>query len=242
MRDYSIDLATEQIHSRKTKAYFEEVASSYNNRNYRSAVVMLYSVVICDLIFKLEELRDRYGDKKATKILVEIKKMQEDNPTSADWENSLVKLVKERTNLLEASDQANIMALKNHRHLSAHPVLSEGSELFSPNKDTTRAHIRSALEGILTKSALLSNDIVGTILADLADLKNLIFDDKKLSIHLEEKYLKSMPVPLINRVFVALWKMCFVSDSEVCHENREINVRALEIFLEKYYSEHHFPY
>ena len=31
----------DQIYNAKSKAYFEEVLSSYNNRNYRSTIVML---------------------------------------------------------------------------------------------------------------------------------------------------------------------------------------------------------
>lgn len=46
------------IYSSKTRNYFKEVISSYNNENFRSAIVMLYSTVISDLIIKLQDLRD----------------------------------------------------------------------------------------------------------------------------------------------------------------------------------------
>ena len=42
-------LEIDNIYSSKTREYFREVLSSYSNGNYRSAVVMLYSVCICDL-------------------------------------------------------------------------------------------------------------------------------------------------------------------------------------------------
>ena len=60
------------IYSPKIRLYFREVISSYNNENFRSAIVMLYSTVISDLIIKLQALRDTDGDKKATRILSEI--------------------------------------------------------------------------------------------------------------------------------------------------------------------------
>ena len=47
----------QKIYSPKSREYFKEVISSYVNGNYRSAIVMLYSVCICDLLFKLQELK-----------------------------------------------------------------------------------------------------------------------------------------------------------------------------------------
>ena len=67
--------------SKKTKEYFKEVISSYSNENYRSAIVMLYSVAICDILFKLEELKDMYNDEVAKEILqnIENSKSSSDN-------------------------------------------------------------------------------------------------------------------------------------------------------------------
>ena len=59
----------EEIYFAKTKEYFQEVMSSYSIGNYRSATVMLYSVAICDLLFKLQELKDMYNDTVANEIL-----------------------------------------------------------------------------------------------------------------------------------------------------------------------------
>ena len=51
--EFSFDHASERIFDSRTRAYFEEVKSSYVVGNYRSATVMLWSVVICDLVFKV---------------------------------------------------------------------------------------------------------------------------------------------------------------------------------------------
>lgn len=65
----------DDIYFQKTREYFDELLSSYANGNYRSAVVMLYSVAICDLLFKLQELADMYNDTVAVNILQDINKM-----------------------------------------------------------------------------------------------------------------------------------------------------------------------
>lgn len=99
--DYSIETSLENIQNSKSKQYFQEVYQTYINKNYRSSVVMLYSVLICDLVFKLRDLRDIYSDSKAEKILKEIEDLQIANPTSPEWETKLIDAVKTKTNLLE---------------------------------------------------------------------------------------------------------------------------------------------
>ncbi|NQU33014.1 MAG: hypothetical protein HQ521_07245, partial [Bacteroidetes bacterium] len=123
MRDFSIDSASEKIYSAKTKEYFEEVIKSYYNESYRSAIVMLHSIIIVDLLFKLEDLKEIYEDEKAIQILKEITELQEKNPTSPDWEKKLIEFVHKRTNLFEPQDYLHFVAIQQHRHLCAHPIL-----------------------------------------------------------------------------------------------------------------------
>ena len=51
---FNFENTIEQIPITKTKEYFKEVYSSYCIGNYRSAVVMLWTVIVCDLLFKLQ--------------------------------------------------------------------------------------------------------------------------------------------------------------------------------------------
>jgi hypothetical protein len=78
--DFSIESSTEKIQNNHSKEYFKEVYQTFVNGNYRSSIVMLYSVLICDLVYKLRDLRDIYSESKATKILLEIEAMQIANP------------------------------------------------------------------------------------------------------------------------------------------------------------------
>lgn len=62
-RRFSIDHNSDLIKDDRTRSYFEEVKSSFTIvGNYRSAVVMLWSVVVCDLVFKLQRLAEIHGD------------------------------------------------------------------------------------------------------------------------------------------------------------------------------------
>ena len=95
------------IYSPKIRLYFREVISSYNNENFRSAIVMLYSTVISDLIIKLQALRDTDGDKKATRILSEIEskrisKSQNGIQYDSSWEREIVTKIAKDTELIES--------------------------------------------------------------------------------------------------------------------------------------------
>lgn len=90
----------EDIYFAKTREYFNEVLSNYANGNYRSAVVMLYSVAICDLLFKLQELADMYNDTVAVEILQEVEKCRNpgDNKSKSRWEKEFVDSITQKQN------------------------------------------------------------------------------------------------------------------------------------------------
>ena len=71
MSYFSIDESIENIKNPYTKELFKEVHSSYTMGNYRSATVMLWSVVVTDLVSKLNDLDSIYNDPKALQILNE---------------------------------------------------------------------------------------------------------------------------------------------------------------------------
>lgn len=234
MSEFSIEKEVENIYNQKTKEYFKEVYSSYCSGNFRSAVVMLYSVVLCDLIYKLQELRDRYSDGSAKKILEEINDIKEKNDKSPDWETKLIEFVDKRTSFFEGAACENILHLQKHRHLSAHPVLDQIDLLFSPNKETVRSHVRNMLEGILTRPPIFSKKVVEELVNDLSRNKDIFLsgENSDLKKYLEAKYFKNLSPNIENAIFKALWKFIFIiKDNENCDENRAINFKALKIIF-----------
>lgn len=234
----SVESLFENIYHKKTKKYFEEVLDSYTAGNYRSSVVMLYSVVVCDLVYKLKELHEMYEDAIAEDILSEIHDEQKKNSTSPEWEQKLIDLVFQKTNLLDSIVNENIRHLKQHRHLSAHPVLDELDILFMPTKENARAHIRNMLEGLLIKSPIFSKDIFDFFMEDIADnQKNFPANETdKLDKYLETKYFIHFNKALEEKVFKALWKFVFRKedeDGEQFKVNREINFRVLELMYKR---------
>jgi hypothetical protein len=232
MSDYSLELAAERITDARTKKYFSEVMVSYSSGCFRSSVVMLWSVAICDILFKLVQLAEHYGDSVAKGILRDIEAARLANPKSPEWEWKLVEEVKARTQLLEAGDYASLEALQKHRHLSAHPILSASEALFEPNKETARAHIRNTLEGVLTKPAIMTKKIFDAFVEDLEANAAVLPDKSSLTKYLIAKYFSHL-VPVVEQaIFRSLWRLVFRSDDSRCETNRTINFRALTILYE----------
>jgi hypothetical protein len=245
IESFSIELAAEKIDDSRTKEYFKEVLSSYTNGNYRSAVVMLWTVVVCDLIYKLQNLRDIYNDTTAEAILNHIEQKQKDNSKSSDWEVELLNQVRTRTELLDNAEEHNLQNLLKNRHLSAHPVLSQADLLFRPNRETVRALIRNTLEGVLLKPPILGKKIVTEFVADLAARQDSLVDDQSLKRYLDSRYLKNLRPTIENYIFRELWKFVFQLTNSDTNKNRDINFRSLKIIyarrkneLKEYIQEH----
>jgi len=237
MKEFSIDLSAEQIADQRTREYFQEVLGSFINGNYRSAVVMLWSVVVADFVYKLQALRDLYQDPTATSILDSIEAKQKANPTNAEWESFLLDEINSRTHLLETADYQHLINLQKLRHLSAHPVLSGSHLLFAPNKETTRSLIRNALEAVLLKPPIFSKKIVGEFVSDIAAKKEFLPDKMALKQYLNAKYFCNLHLSVEHELFKALWKFCFRVSNEDTDANRGINARALHLLYERHPTE-----
>lgn len=174
MQGFSLESVSEKIYFDKTKEYFREVLSSYHNNNYRSSVVMLWSVVVCDILYKLQHLVNLHNDPKAIDILNEIQNLQERNPKSSEWEMKLIEKSWENTELINNIEYANLEYLQTQRHLSAHPVLRHDSELHFPSKETVHALLKNSLEDVLIKPPFYANKIFDELVLDIANNSSVL--------------------------------------------------------------------
>ena len=229
MLEFSLENLSEKIHSGKTKDYFQEVLSSYHNGNYRSAVVMLWSVAVCDIVYKLQYLVDLYEDSGAQSILDGITTSQEDNPKSPSWEFELIQHTHEHTKLLDHSEYANLVYLQQQRHLSAHPILDSDRQLHTPNKETVRALIRNTLEDLLIKPPFYTKKIIDELLKDIAETAPALKTTQKVKKYLESRYLSKLKPEVELSIYRSLWKLVFKLEDEDCTKNRVINLRTLEV-------------
>jgi len=235
MSEFSVENLSEKIHSGKTKLYFQEVLSSYQNGNYRSAVVMLWSVAVCDIIYKLQDLVDLYDDKPAKSILKEITEIQTKDPKSPNWEIKLLEDTHKNTQLLDSAEYENLRYVQQQRHLSAHPTLNSDRELHTPNKETVRALIRNTLEGVLIKPPFYTQKIIDEFLVDIAGAALAINTPEKAKRYVESSYLNRLKPETEISIYRNMWKLVFRVDDEKCNSNREVNLQVLDIIGKRHF-------
>ncbi|MBD5338165.1 MAG: hypothetical protein HDR98_03475 [Bacteroides sp.] len=223
--NFELTQLEEQISHKNTRMYFSEIISSYYNGNYRAAVTLLYSVVICDLVFKLQELRDIFSDSRAQGILAQIEKLQEANPTSPEWEKVIVDEMFASRYVVDTATKIHIEALRNERNLCAHPVLKYSYELFTPSKEAVYGHITNALTDVLTKSSLHGNkNMFENLIIDIEKNSTSFLNYKDLGKYLSSKYFNSIRNSEEEyRIFKKLWKLVFKLTDKRCNDNRKIN-------------------
>ena len=229
MLEFTLETLSEKIHYGKTKEYFRETLSSYNNGNYRSAAVTLWSVAVCDIVYKLQSLIDIYSDTSAEKILKKLTEEQEKKPRSSEWELQLIDETFKLTNLLDSSEYENLRYLQKQRHLCAHPTLNKNRELHCPNKETVRALIRNTLEDLLTKPPIYTQKILNELLEDINENKPALNTKDKLKSYLESRYLSRLTEKAELSILKSLWKIVFKLENEECNNHRLINLQTLEI-------------
>ncbi len=226
------------IYSSKTRTYFKEVISSYNNETFRSSIVMLYSTVISDLIIKLQELRDTDGDKTAETILsqIESKRIQKSNSGiqyDSSWEREIVDKIAKQTNLIESHIKIKLDHLHDIRNLCAHPALSSEYELYRPSKEETVAFIKELYQEVLIKPPYYIGSVFDKLTDDLVIQKENFHDDyDTVKFYLEKRYFNRMPDKMIIQIFKKLWKFVFKKDEDQkCVDNRDINLRCIQVLV-----------
>jgi hypothetical protein len=190
---------------------------------------MLWSVAVCDIVYKLEYLVDLYEDSGAQTILDGIKESQKDNPKSPSWEFELIQHTHEHTKLLDHSEYANLVYLQQQRHLSAHPILDSDRQLHTPNKETVRALIRNTLEDLLIKPPFYTKKIIDELLENIAETAPALNTREKVKRYVESRYLSRLKPEVELSIYRSLWKFVFKLEDEKCTKNRLINLRTLEV-------------
>jgi len=222
----------EDIYFPQIKVYFREIISSYDNGNYRSAIVMLYSTIVCDLFLKIKEISDVYSDEKTERLLQEINKERQQAKNS-DWEWSLIKKIRQQTELLNDETYNVVQHIYDLRNFSAHPAMNEDYELISPTPEMTVAYIKKALEDIFVKPSVFAQNIVDRMSDDIAMRREqYVGDIEAFKLYLNKVYFQRMSDKMMNQVFKAFWKFAFIkTDGDVYNKNRIINRMTLDAIL-----------
>ena len=235
---FTIEDLIERIYEPNSKDLFKDIYASYTQGQYRATVVMLWTAVVCDLVYKLQYLKDIYNDGTAIDILEKIAKKQKENPKNPQWETYLISEVKERTKLITDIEKDNLEYLQKQRNLCAHPVITNDNILFKPNKELTRSLMRIALESVLIKTPLLSKEYIDIILEDFETKEDIfVFEDDNFEKYFYNKYIKHLNINQILNLFQLLWRIVFMPHNDREEHNISINSKLLQYILKTYKSD-----
>ncbi|WP_151713587.1 hypothetical protein [Acinetobacter bereziniae] len=233
MSYFSLDDCIKEIKNDYSKSLFEEVHSSYVIGNYRSAIVMLWSVVVVDLVLKLNELQSIYDDKTAENILNNISKEQSKDPKSSKWEFDIIEKFHKELKFFETTEVVHMEYLQKVRHISAHPVIGENDKLYTPTKTEVFSLMQNALQCVLIKEAFFSSRVIEHIIKDMSEIKETLTSFSDIWKYFLHKYLFKMSNIILKKYIFTLWKFSFFMDNKDADDNRVLNVFLLKKLLEE---------
>lgn len=232
MSYFSIDDSIKLIKNSYTQELFKEVHSSYVIGNYRSAVVMLWSVVVTDLLLKLKDLDSIYNDQTAKKILKKINTELDTNKKSSNWEHELVQDFFKEFNFFGTPELEQLLHLQKMRHICAHPVINEDDLLYNPTKAKVYSLIEISMQSVFLRDTLISSKAIKYILGELNRIRSIINGTKERQIYFKNKLLPLMSDNVLKKFIETLWMFIFVKNNEEIQLNLEINANILS-FLAK---------
>lgn len=225
----------EKIYFSQTKMYFAEIVRAYDVGNYRSAMVMLYSTIVCDLLIKLKELSEVYEDKKAEKILKEIESSRSSHDMRSAWEWQLIDRLHKETQMIDDETYVMIQHIYDLRNFSAHPALNEDYELVSPSPEMVVAYIKQTLEKLFVVPSLFARSVVEKMSDDISSKRDMFLGDfDRFVAFLNKVYFSRMSPKMFNQVFRAFWKFAYQkTEGDIYVDNRVLNrnvLRAMALF------------
>lgn len=229
---------TDLIKNSSIRDYFEEVLASYMSGHNRSAIVLLYSTVITDVMQKLKELSEDFGDAKAAAILAKVHSKQTANPTDPSWENDVIEDILKQ-GIVTTAVAGKIDYLQKQRHLCAHPVLNVDYELERPSNETVIDFISYMYENLLTRPASFLGNVVDKMTDALAKY-NTSFSSNSRAVEQEiiDSYLKRCGKKDFERIYKAYWKFVFQdSSNQTLIDYKELNYFTIRVLTK---NSHHF--
>ncbi len=145
-----LDELTLRCRDKKARQYIAEAVASYRAGAFRSAIVAAWIAVCFDVIEKFRELA-LAGDKEAEKQAqdIEVTRRTGDLTKALKFEKELLKLAKEKFELISPLEFIDLERLQADRNRCAHPSLTAEDQAYVPSAELARLHIHSAVTHLL---------------------------------------------------------------------------------------------
>lgn len=147
-----LDHLQNQCRTAQAKRLIREAVDAYRVGAYRASVIMTWIAVVYDIIEKLREVA-LTGDAYATAKVNDFDQIQKDGDLekSLAFERNILVEAKDSLDLITAQEKSDLERLQIDRNRSAHPNLIREGEAFAPSAEQARAHLRNAVEILLSR-------------------------------------------------------------------------------------------
>lgn len=204
------------IFDANVRAYAEEAVNSYFAEAYRAAIVSIWIAVVYDLYQKIRYLAQQYNDRAAKECIEKIDEIRnhEDKKQVAAWERTILKKAYEEIHMITETEYNHLNRIQEDRHRCAHPVLDSEGFLFQPSPELTRTHIRTAIETLLSKPAIMGKAAIDALVRDVEKSSYFPQDFEGVKIFLNDRHLKHSDKYIENLLIFSLKKILFLPKEE----------------------------
>ncbi|HIG73785.1 MAG TPA: hypothetical protein EYQ24_04165 [Bacteroidetes bacterium] len=132
--------------------YLDEAVACYRAGAYRAAIVATWVAVAYDYLDKLREL-EFSGDGQAAAEIARWDAAHTSTEIGAllDLEREMLDTARNQFELLSEIEHDDLGRLQKDRHRCAHPSHDHAGEPYQPTAEQARAHIRNAVEHLLSR-------------------------------------------------------------------------------------------
>lgn len=204
--EYDLDV----FHTDDERSFFKEVVSTYYSSNYRSSIVMLYSLLVLNLYNKLQIMANE--DSKAEAKLSEINTKIKKNTKYSEIEIELVDYFTAGYSLFFTPIKKDMEYLKSLRDGCTH-LSVDNERLFVPEEYQVRMMIISMYKNIFTQKPPFIQNLFNYLEDKLEEYGILYNLNETEYSRLKKKYFTRMNEESINKSISSFIKFAFFPPS-----------------------------
>ncbi|HFU3706323.1 TPA: hypothetical protein ACGO7G_001978, partial [Streptococcus suis] len=223
----------ENISNEVSRKQLIEVVDNYERGYYRSAIVVLYTTILYEILKQLENLRDFYNNKSAEEIIEKIENQKNNNPKSPSWEGMLIDELKSR-NFITSNDYKDLEEIQRFRNYGAHPIIEvETGKIEILLRDVQEEEVKLALVNSLRIVFFNHLGLGSKYAKEIVDYaKDYISNNgygKEFDNQFIDVYLSRTNKATYKNIFKILYKEAFVADGAIDDKQREYLINILRV-------------
>lgn len=212
MRDF--DELLSQCRNSQTRDHFNEALNCYKGGAYRATITQLWTTLIYDYVYKLEELAGN-NDDVAKAEYEKLKNLIEKNDIhgSLTFEQQVLKNAYTKYMFINATEYEMLRRLHFDRNLCAHPSLDEDLLPYNFSAHIARVHIDNLVDMMLSRPPIQGRVMIDRIIKLIES--EFIFPSQleKAKCLFQNELFKDVRDTVKRNVFIIILKRLLLEES-----------------------------